>query len=223
MAILTRANLSNALILALLGFVVVESTAVASQRTTKPGTPVAQTFTSSVPAKNVRRAYLQNREIVVLRKGGPAIVFTDDRAIAFHLSLTRAEIERIEAALAKDLEHGEFRARETRRAVGASKDQAAPSTAGDLVAVRRELSRLKEALRRDLAKGDFRARHTRREVTRHDQARSVTGDSVVANGVVSVSDDIWDLEMAVEKDLHTGDFRAIETHFAIDGRRWKVH
>lgn len=223
MTTLAKVNLSNALILALLGLVVAESAAVASQRTSAMRTQDPRIVTASPSSRTPAETPFQNREIVVRRQGAPTIVFTDASAIAFQLTLTRADIDVFEAALAKDLAHGDFRARETQRVVGADHHQAAQSAADELLSARRELGRLKQALREDLADGDFDAPHTRREVAGHDPVPSVAGNEALASGAVSVSDEFWSLKMAVEKDLHARDFRAIETHFVIDGRRWKVN
>ena len=81
---------------------------------------------------------------------------------------------------------------------------------------------MKEALREDLADGDFRAPHTRREVAERGEPSYGTGEDSLASGAVSISDEMLSLEMAMELDIHANDFTAIETHFAIDGRRWKV-
>ena len=67
------------------------------------------------------------------------------------------------------------------------------------------------------------APQTRREVAKREEAPSTAGEAALADGAVSVSDDVWSLEMAIERDLHTKEFKAIETHFVIDGRRWKVN
>jgi len=219
---LTKVNLRSAVVLALLGLVVAESTALASQRIRVTLTPSRTIVTTSSQAMSVRWIPLRNREAVVLRRGAPAIVFTDDSAIGFQLALTRAEIQSFEHALAKDLAHREFRARQTRRAVSTSEHTVARSTADELVSTQRELGRLKTALRNDLANGDLRAPQTRRELARREHAPLGNGADALASGAISVSDDIWGLEMAVEKDLHARDFTAIETHFEIDGRRWKV-
>ena len=219
----TRVNLSNALILALLGFAVVESTAIASQGSTKRQTTQERRIAEpSAPAARVRANRVQPQPIAVVRKGSPTIVFTNDAAIANQLTLTQKEIWGFEAALAKDLAHGDFHAPHTRRVVRAGRRPVAASTAEKLGSARRELCRLREALREDLADGKFDGPHTRAEVSKRNPAPQGVGEDDLADGTVAVTDGIWNLEMAIEKDLHAHAFTAIETHFNIDGRRWKV-
>jgi hypothetical protein len=165
---------------------------------------------------------VENRPIEIVRKNAPTIIFTDDGAIADDLMSTQARLRQFEAAMSKDLAHGDFQAPRTRRVVSASHKHSAQSPADKLQSVRRELSDLKAALRGDIADDEFSAPRTLAEISRHISAPSATSQTLLASGAVGVADDIWSLEMAIEKDLHAHEFTAIETHFNIDGRRWKV-
>ena len=226
MTTLTKSAVRIALVLALLAFGIVESTAAASQHASAAGTQTTGTVTTIAQADNANGVGPGTHGIAVLRKGSPAIVFTDDSAIALQLKSTRAEIKSLEAALAKDLARGDFRACETGRIAAASSRRSArgatSSPAAQLLAARGELSALKQAFRTDLANGDFYAPQTSRELRQHHAGPMGDGEMALAKGAVSVSDDVWSLKMAIERDLHAKTFRAIETHFNIDGRRWKV-
>ena len=59
-------------------------------------------------------------------------------------------------ALGRDLSHGEFRARETRRHLHTAAPHAGTSTAQKLASTQREFGELRSALRNDLTNGDFR-------------------------------------------------------------------
>ena len=221
MTVLTRAKLSNVFVFALLGIVAIASTAAAAQRTNKPSPQVTVIGAATAATSGAGEAG-SGGDIVVVRDGAPTIAFTDDAAIYQGLASTRAKIKTFEAALAKDLAHRDFRARQTRQAIRTAKHETARSTADELVAARRELSELKLALGQDIANGDFYAPHTREELARPHGSTLDTGEDALAYGAVSLSDEMWSLEMAFEKDLHAHNLRAVETHFVIDGRRWKV-
>jgi len=221
MTVLTRAKLSNVLVFALLGVVAIASTAAATQHTNEPSPQVTVIVAATTAARGVGEAG-SGGGIAVVRRGAPTIVFIDDTAIDYDIASTRAKIKAFEAALAKDLAHGDFRARQTRRVVRTAKHETARSTADELAVARRELSQLKLALGRDISNGDFRAPHTQRELALPSEPTPGTGEDALAYGAVSISDEMWSLEMAFESDLHAHDVRAIETHFVIDGRRWKV-
>ena len=223
MPILTTTPARVALILAVLASGIVGSTAVASQRTGALGPQSSSTVTTIAQADSGGMAGSTNQTIAVRRKGLPPMVFTDDGAVSSLIKSTRAQIESLEVGLAKDLAHGSFRARQTRRTVDSSPHQKGGSTTDELLSARKELGALKQALRSDLANGEFRAPQTGREVAKRQAAPSGAGEAALANGAVSVSDDVWSLEMAIERDLHAKRFKAIETHFVIDGRRWKTN
>ena len=218
----TRAKLSIALILVFVVGIAVGADVIASQQARKLGLQGDAVVPASAKNKQVPAASSEKRDIVVLRRGVPFVTFTDEAAVAYELESVQRELKRFEVALGKDLAHGDFRARRTRRAIGIPGPSIGLSTADGLVAARREFNLLREALRTDLASSDFHARRTRREVAKSKAPPPATEGDAVASGVVSLSDDLWNLEMAVEKDIHNGDFRAVETHFAIDRRRWKV-
>ena len=219
----TRASLWTALIIGVLGVVVVGSNVIAARQARKLGLEDEGVVHASANSRRIRAtASTGPHGIVVRRKGKPTITFTDDAAVTYELASTWADLRRFEVAVHKDLAHGDFRARRTRLAVAASLHPG-QTPAEEFVSTRRELRELKTALRQDLANGDFRARHTLREVATTRDAPSAVGDNELATGVVTLSDDLWDLKLAVERDIHAGDLKAIETHFAIDRRRWKVH
>jgi hypothetical protein len=98
----TRVNVSNALILALLGIVVVESTAIASRRAKKPRTQETRTVSANAPAKSLRgvRAQAQPIVVAVVREGSPTIVFADKATS--DVALTQKKIRGFEAALANE-------------------------------------------------------------------------------------------------------------------------
>jgi len=222
MAMLTATPARVALILAVLASGIVGSTAVASQRTSALGPQSAGTVTTIARADNAGGSGFPDQPIAVRRKGLPPIVFTDDRAVSSLIKSTRAQLKSLEGGLAKDLAHGRFRAQQTRRTVDSSPRQKGASTTDELLSARNELGALKRALRTDLANGEFRAPQTGRELGKRQTAPLGAGEVALAKGAVSVSDDVWSLEMAIERDLHAKRFKAIETHFVIDGRRWKT-
>ena len=217
----TRAKLSIALVFVAVIAVIVGSDRIATWQATKLGLQDREIVVAKAKDKRVPATALE-REIVVARKGVPVLTFTDDRAVAFELASIQRELNRFEAALRKDLTRGDFGAPRTRRAISTAEPAAGGATADQLASTRDRLDHLRAALREDLAAGEFRAQHTRRLVARGGVARSYVGDAAVARGVVALSDGIWNLEMAIEQDIHDGDFKAVETHFAIDRRRWKV-
>ncbi|MDR3685643.1 MAG: hypothetical protein P4L93_01610 [Coriobacteriia bacterium] len=222
MTTLTKSAVRIALVLALLASGIVGSTALASQRANAAGTQAAESVTTINQAANDGDTPVQDQQVAVVRKGSPAVVFTGDRAITLQLESTRAVIKALKAALAKDLARGDFHARHTQRVVDSRSCLVAQSPAGQLLAARSELDALRQSLRTDLANGDFYAPYTSRELAGHHAAAVGGGEEALARGALAVSDDTWSLEMAIERDLHAKDFRAVETHFAIDGRRWQV-
>jgi len=222
MAMLTATPARVALILAVLASGIVGSTAVASQRTSALGPQSAGTVTTITRADNAGGSGFPDQPIAVRRKGLPPIVFTDDGAVSSLIKSTRAQLKSLEGGIAKDLAHGRFRAQQTRRTVDSSPRQKGASTTDELLSARNELGALKRALRTDLANGEFRAPQTGRELGKRQTAPLGAGEVALAKGAVSVSDDVWSLEMAIERDLHAKRFKAIETHFVIDGRRWKT-
>ena len=218
---LTKVCLLTALVVALLGFGVADSTAVESHVPKNLHDPDRAVLAARASAEDSSK--VQDREIAVVRPGLPTMIFDDDSAIAASLTSTRAKLHDFEAALAKDLAHRRFYAPQTRRVVSTSgREVAAQSTSDELALTRSEFTRLKEALGEDLADADFRAPHTHREVAERSEFSSGKTEDSLASGAVSVSDEMLSLEMAMELDIHAEAFTAIETHFAIDGRRWKV-
>jgi hypothetical protein len=87
------------------------------------------------------------------------------------------------------------------------------------ISLRRQLRTLEGALLSDIARGAFRAHHTRKLVVGAVVITPVQ-PAAEATETVAIADDLWELEMAMEKDIHAHEFKARETHFVIDGRRW---
>ena len=216
------ASLLTALFVSFLGVMLVDSTAVGLQPAEKPQAPRPIAVSTAAPASIARVIRVQNRPIEIVRRNAPTIVFTDDHAIAEDLASTQAQLRQFEAALSKDLANGDFQAPRTRRVVNASRRHLQESPADTLGSVRAELGRLKKALRADIANGEFHGPQTLADASKARSATYGTADAALANNAVAVSDDIWSLKMAIERDLHAHEFTAIETHFNIDGRRWKV-
>ena len=158
--------------------------------------------------------------ISVARKGHATVTFTDNAAVAYELASVREQLARFETALGKDLARGRFRAKSTQHAVRSRPAVSYRTTQAELAATRHELNELEAALRRDIASGTFRAPRTRRTIGASERSSAVSTDAGLAEGVVSVCDELWELKMAFEADLHAGSLHAEETHFAIDGRRW---
>ena len=218
----TRAKLSIALVFVAVIAVIVGSDRIATWQATKLGLQDREIVVARAKDKPVPATALK-RKIVVARKGVPVLTFTNDRAVAFELASIQKELNRFEVALLKDLTRGDFRAPRTRRAIRTAEPAVGGAMTDRLASTRAQLDRLRAALRGDLAVGEFRARHTRRLVAEAGRTQAPRdGEAALARGVVALSDDVWNLEMAIEQDIHDGDFKAVETHFAIDRRRWKV-
>jgi hypothetical protein len=220
----TRVWLPIALVFLFVPTIVVGSNLIASHQADKLGLQNQEIVVAKAETRRVPATSRADKRIVVVRDGAPAITFTDASAVAYELTSVDRELRSFEVALGRDIAHGELRAPLTARETATAQPVVGGSTAEKFMSARRKLDGLEEALRRDLASGAFRAAHTRRLVRRLDsrELASAAGEVAVASGVVSVSDDLWDLEMAVEKDIHDGDLRADETHFVIDRRRWRV-
>ena len=207
-----------------LGVLVVGSHFLAVRQNQELGISANTPTVAFAKASGDQVAPAKQSEIDVARGGKTTVEFANPKAVADELTSVQRELAGLRAALAKDLASGDFRARSTKVETAARTGRGARSAASGAAASRRELNALKSALKRDLGHGDFRARRTRRLVAKIGKDPALVGNKqTLAASAVSVSDDLWNLEMAIEHDIHSGDFKADETHMAIDGRRWRTN
>jgi hypothetical protein len=218
-----KLNLVLALVYASLAIVVVGSAVVASQQAKNLGVKTGGPVAAYARPKAASTRSIRPEMILVSRPGRAAVEFADARAVVYELGSVHRELSALEAAIGKDLAHGEFHAGQTRSAIRAAAHRSSRGPAGSVLATRRELDNLELALKRDLSRGDFKARKTRALLDGvHRVVPAVGSDAQLAAAVVTLGDDLWGLETSLEKDIHADDLMATETHFLIDGRRWKT-
>jgi len=212
----TRARLTIALMFASVVGTAVGANAIAMHQARRAGVaPDAIATASGTPA----RAGM-SRGIQVASVYSGTVTFADPHDVDTELRLTCRDLRRIERALSKDLAGGRLRAQRTRAAIRATGNLRGATVAARSAAAQGALLALERAMSTDIARGELTAPHSQRVVS---HPRGIIAGSDIAGaaaGVVAVTEDLWRLECAFEKDIHAGDVVARETHFAIDRRRW---
>jgi hypothetical protein len=198
----------------------VGANALALHQARRAGVQVDAVAAASAAPVRAPAPMAKSSRIEVTSRYSGVITFADKRALDSELRSTYAELRRIERAMSKDLARGSLRARHTRRVIQTTGGLANGSTAEHLAAMQSAFIALERAMRADMSDGDLVAPHARRVVAEPRGMTSGSNVAALADGVVATTEDLWRLELALEKDIHFGAIVARETHFAIDRRRW---